>query len=102
MKNVKKLLTQLLIVSALMLPWTSAGALETFEGAGFITDRGYDQFEVRGKSYRIAPGAKLLSNDASRKKFSDFKTGDEVWFQGKVLNGVNYVDIISYETPEPS
>ncbi len=102
MKNFKTLLTQLLIVSALMLAWTSAGALETFEGAGIITDRGYDKFEVRGQSYRIAPGAKLRSNDAKRQKFSDFKKGDEVWFKGKVLNGVNYVDIISYETPEPS
>ena len=102
MKKFQTLLTQLLIVSSLMLPWTSAGALETFERAGIITDRGYEQFEVHGQSYRVAPGAKLRSNDVARKKFSDFKAGDQIWFQGKVLNGVNYVDIISYETPEPS
>ncbi len=102
MNNFKTLLTQLLIVSALLLPWTTAGALETFEKAGFISDLGYDLFVIRGQSYRIAPGAKLRSNDAARQKFSDFKVGDEIWSKGKILNGVYYVDIISYETPEPS
>ncbi|MEM7564957.1 MAG: hypothetical protein AAF353_18235 [Pseudomonadota bacterium] len=102
MKYLNTLLKQLFLASVLLFSWTSASALENFERAGTITDLSYDQFEVRDQKYRLAPGAKLRSNDTSRRKFSDFKTGDEIWFKGKVLNGVNYVDIISYETPEPS
>jgi len=55
-----------------------------------------------GKDYRFAPGARLNSNDSQRNQFSDFKLGDKIYFTGTVLNGVNYVDIIYYETPEPS
>ncbi len=102
MKKLKITVIHALFISLLLLTGTPASALETFEQAGQITDLGYDKFEVHGKSYRIAPGAKLRSNDTKRKSFADFKEGDHIWFQGKVLNGVNYVDIISYETPEPS
>lgn len=102
MKQFKSILTQLLVVTALMLPWATTGALETFEKAGYISSVGYDKFTIRDQVYRISPSAKLKSNDATRKKFSDFKKGDEIYFKGKILNGVYYVDIIIYETPTPS
>ena len=102
MKPFKTLLTQLLVISSLMLPWATTAALETFEQAGTITELGYDEFTVRGKEYRFAPGAQLHSTDIQRNKFSDFELGDEIYFKGKILDGVNYVDIIYYRTPVPS
>ena len=102
MRQFKSFLTQLLVITALMLPWATTEALETFAKAGFISSIGYDKFSIRGQQYRISPSAKLKSNDATRKKFSDFKKGDEIYFKGKILNGVYYVDIIFYETPTPS
>ena len=102
MKQFKTLLTQLLVITSLMLPWATTAALETFEQAGAITKLGYDKFTVGNRDFRFAPGASLQSNDSKREKFSDFKLGDQIYFKGKILNGVNYVDIIYYETPEPS
>lgn len=123
MKQFKTLLTQLLVISSLMLPWTTTVALETFGQAsvkikpssnkstatvktfaqsGVITKLGYDKFTIGDKDYRVAPRASLQSNDSKRRRFSDFKPGDEIYFKGKILNGVNYVDIIYYKTPEPS
>ncbi|MBT8433222.1 MAG: hypothetical protein KJN95_01090 [Gammaproteobacteria bacterium] len=102
MKQFKTLLTQLLVITSLMLPWATTAALETFEKAGHITSIGYDTFTMRDQKYRISPSAQLKSNDASRNKFSDFKKGDEIYFKGKILNGVFYVDIIFYEKPDLS
>lgn len=102
MKQLKTLLTQLLVITSLMLPWATTEALETFEKAGYIASVGYEKFTVKDQVYRISPTAKLMSNDASRKKFSDFKKDDVVYFKGKVVNGVYYVDIIYYETPTDS
>lgn len=102
MKQFKTLLTQLLVITSLMLPWATTEALETFEKAGYIASIGYDKFTIRGQEYRISPSAQLNSNDASRKIFSDFKKGDAIYFKGKILNGVYYVDIIFYETPDLS
>jgi len=123
MKQFKTLLTQLLVIASLVLPWTTTVALDTsgkriltvkpgsnkstltvktFARAGVITKLGYEKFTVDGKDYRFAPGASLNSNDSKRNRFSDFKLGDEIFFKGKVLNDVNYVDIINYKTPEPS
>jgi len=102
MKQFKSFLTQLLVITALMLPWVTAEALETFEKAGFITSIGYDKFTIRNQEYRISPSAKLKSNDASRKKFADFKKGDEIYCKGKILNGVYYVEFIIYTKPVPS
>ena len=99
MKQFKTLLTQLLVITSLMLPWTPAAALETFEKAGHIASVGYDKFTIRDQEYRISPSAQLKSNDASRKKLSDFKKGDEIYFKGKILDSVYYVDFIYYKTP---
>ncbi len=121
MKQLKALLIQLLVITSLMLPWTTTTALETvaqasitvqpgsnkststvktFDQAGVISKLGYDKFTVNGKDFRFAPGASLNSNDNRRKRFSDFKLGDHIYFKGKILDGVNYVDIIYYETPD--
>ena len=116
MKQFKTLLTQLLVISSLMLPWTttlaqetitarpgsnkSTSTVKTFDQAGVISKLGYDKFTVNGRNFRFAPGALLKSNDNKRKKFSDFKLGDHIYFKGKILDGVNYVDIIYYETPD--
>ena len=123
MKQFKTLLAQLLVISSLMLPWTTALAqgtsgqasvtikpgsngsmstVETFDQSGVISKLGYDKFTVNGRSFRFAPGASLNSNDNKRKSFSDFKLGDHIYFKGKILDGVNYVDIIYYETPDAS
>jgi hypothetical protein len=123
MKQFKTLLTQLLVISSLMLPWAASQAqqtigkasvtitpgsgkstatVKTFDQAGVITRLGYDKFTVSGQDFRFAPGALLQSDDSKRNRFSDFKLGDEIYFKGKILNGVNYVDIIYYRTPEPS
>ena len=117
MKQFKTLLTQLLVITSLMLPWATTAALEissdpgaaksiatveTFDKAGVIVKLGYDKFTVGDKDYRFAPGASLDSNDSARKKFSDFELGDHIYFKGKILDGVNYVDIIYYKTPESS
>lgn len=123
MKQFKTLLAQLLVISSLMLPWTttlaqgtsgqisvkarpdassSTSTVKTFEQAGVISKLGYDKFTINGKDFRFAPGALLNSKDSKRRKFSDFKLGDEIYFKGKVLDGVNYVDIIYYETPDAS
>jgi len=123
MKQLKTPLTQLLVISSLMLPWAitaaseisiqsgvtitpgynnSTATVKTFDQSGVITRLGYDKFTVGDRDFRFAPGALLQSNDSKRSKFSDFELGDEIYFKGKVLDGVNYVDIIYYETPEPS
>ena len=123
MKQYKTLLTQLLVISSLMLPWTTTAALDTlgqtsitvipgstkstatvktFDQAGVISKLGYDKFTVNGRGFRFAPGALLNSNDSKREKFSDFKLGDHIYFKGEILDGVNYVDIIYYETPDAS
>ncbi len=99
MIQVKPILTRLLLVASLMLPWATTGAMESFDRGGVITAVGYDKFTVEQQEYRIAPGAKLRSFDASRKQFSDFRPGDVIMFQGKVLNDVHYVDVIIYRTP---
>lgn len=102
MKNLKYSLRILIVFFTFALPWTASEALENFEINGVITSIGFDQFTVNGQSYRFAPGAKIESRDPKRRKFSDFKFGDEIWFKGVVLNGVYYVDIIVYKTPVPS
>ena len=116
MKQLNKCLTQLLLIISLMLPWAttvaqetitlrsgsnmSTSTVETFDQAGVITKLGYEKFTVNGRNFRFAPGASLNSNDNNRKRFSDFKLGDHIYFKGKILDGVNYVDIIFYETPD--
>ena len=102
MIKLRKQLAKAFLVASLMLPWATAEALKKFEEIGGISKIGYSTFVVDGREYRLAPGAKLKSSSSKRKKFSDFKKGDEIYFKGTILNGLYYVDIIVYETPEPS
>lgn len=102
MKQLKTLLTQLLVITSLMLPWATTEALETFKKSGVISDLGYETFSMSGKNYRISSKAKLKSTDLSRQKFADFKKGDEILVGGTILDGVRYVDIIIYVSPDPS
>lgn len=99
MKQIKIQLARCLIMLAVMLPWATTEALETFEQTGVITALGYDKFTVNNTQYRVSPGAKFDGRESGYRKFSDFKQGDLILFKGKVLNGVNYVDIIVYMTP---
>ena len=119
MKQLNKYLTQLLLIISLMLPWATTVAqelitvlpggstkstltVETFDQAGAITKLGYDKFTVNGRDFRVAPRVLLDSKDSKRQKLSDFELGDIIYFKGRVLNDVNYVDIIYYEPPESS
>ena len=102
MKQLKTLLTQLLLVTSLLLPWSAAEAVKGFEASGHINEKGYNTFVIRGQKYRLALDAILDSKDSSRRSFRDFKRGDFIYFKGKILNGVYYVDVIYYETPEAS
>ncbi len=102
MKQLKHNIAVFLVIMASLLPWSSAQALEAFEKAGVIAEIGYDMMTVFGQNYRIKPSTELVSSDANRKKFSDFKRGDQVWFKGFILDGVFYVDKIVYQIPSPS
>ena len=95
----KRLLKPLLMGFVLMLATTGVQALEPFEGAGVIHSLNYSGFTVDGVRYRIAPGAKLSSNDPGRKRLSDFRPGDQIYFEGKIMNGAYLVYLVVYETP---
>lgn len=102
MKHLKRGVLLGLVVAASLLPWAGAQALDTFEKAGVIAEVAYDSMTVFGQDYRIRSSTVLISDDQSRKKFSDLKPGDQVWFKGLILNDVYYVDTIVYQIPEPS
>lgn len=102
MKQLKTLLAQLLIVASLLLPWSPAGAVDNFKQYGIIKSVGPSSFTIRDKKYRIAPGATLQSNDPNRRQLSDFKKGDKIYLEGKLVDGVYFVDRIEYRTPVPS
>ncbi len=102
MKTFKYNFRILVALLTFILPWASTEAVENFRKAGVITSVGYDQFTIYDQKFRFAPGARISSNDDTRQIFSDFRTGDEIYFEGVILNGVFYVNIIYYETPVPS
>ena len=102
MKQIISIVRRLLLVAVLSLSWSSAGAVENFEQGGPISKIGSARFVVENQEYRIAPGARLKSFDNSRRRLSDFKIGDVIIFQGKVISGVYYVDRIIYYPPLPS
>lgn len=102
MKQLKNLMFGILLVASLTFSWTSAGAVESFEQAGPIGAINHSGFIVERQLYRIVPGTRLESFDASRRQFSDFKKGDIIIFRGKVISGVYYVDLITYYAPKPT
>ena len=102
MKRLMSFLFRILLTASLALAWTTVAAVETFEQAGPIAEISYSGFTVEQQQYRIAPGAKLKSYDASRRRLSDFKKGDVIIFEGKVISDVYYVDLITYYAPKPN
>jgi len=101
MNQLKNHFIRLLVVMSLVLVSITAQAQETFEQAGVITASGYNSFTLAGRKHVIAVDVQLKSNNASRVKLADLKTGDVVWCKGIVLDGVRYVKLISYKTPGP-
>jgi hypothetical protein len=102
MNNLQSLAARILLAAALSLSWSLAGAVEDFQQAGPISKIGSARFVVENQEYRIAPGATLKSYDKSRRRMSDFKIGDVIIFNGKIISGVYYVDKIIYYRPVPS
>ena len=98
----RQYLIQFLIVGSLLLAWTGAQAQDKFERGGVITDLGPDSFVVENQRYRLSVGAKLRSFDPGRKKFTDFKRGDMIIFEGRMIGDTPYVDLIIYYAPVPS
>ena len=101
MKRLKSLLAQSLVIVSLMLPWTAAEALDTFNDAGAIIRYSYDRFVVNGNVYRVSPDAEF-PNDSNRSNYRAFKVGDVVYIKGKILNGIRYVDRMQFFPPDPS
>lgn len=96
MKQIRIFAAWLLLAAAISLSSTQAGAVETFELAGPISQIGGGRFTVENREYRVAPGAKLRSFDSGRRRLSDFKVGDVIIFTGKIISGVYYVELIIY------
>lgn len=97
MKSLKTGLTHLLIMMALMLPWATSQALETFHRAGTISEISYATFSVhQGQEYRLAPDVKIKIPGVVNAKLSDLKVGDSISFKGQTLSGVSYVGSIVY------
>jgi hypothetical protein len=90
------------LAAALLLPWTIAEAVEPFQMFGIIKSVSSNGFTIRDQKYRIAPGAELKSNDPARRRLSDFRKGDEIYFEGKIIGDDYLVDFIIYKTPVPS
>jgi len=103
MKQLKSLLTQLLLITSLLLPWAATEAAEPFVKAGFITKVNAATINLYHYDidFRIGSDAKIEIPNVSNPRMSDFKKGDQVYMEGKILNGVYYVDWILYlpETP---
>ena len=92
----------LIAIIIFVSPWSNTYAAEKYQKAGVIYSVGYDEFTIRTEKFRFAPGAVIQSNDPRRSKFSDFKRGDFVIFEGILLNGVKYVNLIQYQELKPN
>ena len=100
MKQFKTLITQLLLVTSLMLPWATTEALDTFKQSGAISKYKSSKFVINSEVYRLSPTAKFPSGD--RPEYKTFKKGDVVYVEGKILSGIRYVDVMIFFPPEPS
>ena len=102
MNQLKRGIVLFLVITASVLPWTTAEALDTFEKAGGIVDINSTQLTISGEVYRLRSSTDMVSADPSRQKPSDLKLGDRVFIKGIVLNGMHYIDRLVYEIPDPS
>ena len=96
----KRLLLFILAIS-LMVPWTPVLA-ESFEEGGFITEISLKGFFIDDNKHRLSPGAKLLNPSAARGKLKDLRPGDLISGRGVVLNGVRYLEVITYFPMQPN
>ena len=102
MNHLRQGLRILAVTITLMLPWSATQALDTFEKFGMISTILPDSFVVNDQVYRIHPGVRFTSNDATRQQVSDLGKGDMIVFSGNILSGIYYVDYIGYSIDEPS
>lgn len=97
MKQLKSFLTQLLVITALMLPWSASEALETFSEIGVISKISYDKLSLHTDGdFRFEPKVIIEIPGKANAKLSDFKAGDMVGVSGKIISGVRYVKNINY------
>jgi len=97
MKQFKSLLTQLLVITSLMLPWTASEALETFSEIGVIRSISYQKLSLHTDGdFRFEPKVKIEIPGKANAQLSDFKAGDMVGVSGQTIGGVRYVKRIIY------
>jgi len=102
MKKLNRGAVLALLITAAMLPWSAAQALETFEKAGRIVDVNSSQLTISGQVYRLRSSSTLVSADPSRHSVADLRPGDRIYVKGILLNGRYYVDQLVYLVPDPS
>lgn len=100
MKQFKPFITRLMVITALLLPWATTEALDTFKESGAISKYNRDKFTMNNRVFRVSPDAQFPS--ASRSGYATFKAGDMVYIEGKILSGVRYVDVMVYFPADPS
>jgi len=97
MKQFKSLLTQLLVITSLMLPWTASEALETFSEIGVISSISYQKLSLHiDGDFRFEPNIEFEIPGKANAKLSDFKAGDMVGVSGQTIGGVRYVKRMTY------
>jgi len=98
MKQFKSFLNRLLVITALLLPWATAEALETFQKAGIVSavDSATIRIHHQDINYRISTDTEIRFQNAANPRMSNFKKGDEVYLRGKILDGAYYLDLIVY------
>jgi hypothetical protein len=97
MKQFKSFLTQLLVITALMLPWSASEALETFSEIGVISSISYLKLSLHNDGdFRFEPNIEFEIPGKANAKLGDFKAGDMVAVSGQIIGGVRYVKRIIY------
>ena len=102
MKKLTVQLASIALAAALLLPWTVTEAVDSFKKYGISSSVSSSGFTIRSQQYRIAPGAKLRSDDPARNRLSDFRQGDKIYFEGKIVGDDHLVEFIRYRIPDPS
>ncbi len=73
---------------------SSVGSLESFQDGGLISSVSSSGLVAGGKQYRYNSPLTFLESSL-RKSVGALKVGDQVWLQGKIINNVLYIDVIS-------
>ncbi len=96
MNYLKQSLRMLAFAIALMLPLSSAQALERFTHSGKIIETRINTVTVGERIYRMQPNARFVSKDPNRRQFTDLEVGDHVSVLGDIVGGDYYVDFLQY------